>query len=253
MFRRITEEINQKYSENDVFFDRNLIICSSHASRLVDSLFGFQYKFQKIKKQMNGKIISGFVRKLIELMSGKYIIHGRMHDSISSFEIAIDLGSLVARADLAFLCIKQQLAYNVLKRAFQLVKEGHEFGCRDCEGMIAYYYTTGGRGVVTRCDETAYSLACDSADAGSLFGKMALAHFLKSLLGPIDPDEETFYVLWTDQFIRNFAIPVEDEDDENILMEFDKRRIAKLLIAEIQQEHALNPNIPKVWLNLPAI
>ena len=49
MFCRIIEEITQKYSGNDVFFDQNLIICSSHASRLVDSLFGFEYKSQKIK------------------------------------------------------------------------------------------------------------------------------------------------------------------------------------------------------------
>jgi hypothetical protein len=143
--------------------------------------------------------------------------------------------------------------------------------------MLAHIYATGFRGFVTRCDETAYRLACASADAGSLFGKMALAHFLKSLLGVQDPDEETFDLLWTDLFIRNFAsqrpdvpiedIPPDDEDpfkdwsksdledwfgvDENILMEIDKRRIAKLLIAEIQQEHARNPNIPKVWLNLP--
>jgi hypothetical protein len=212
-------------------------------------------------------------------------------DSLGCFEQAIALGSLSARADLALFCFIQKPPYAECRKAFELLQEGHESGCSDCTGMLACFYTTGFRGVVARCDETAYRLACASADAGSLFGKMALAHFLKSLLGPIDPDEDTFYVSWTDPFIRNFAIPsidvpedvpasssaedlvedvpVEDEDpfkdwsesdlddwfgiDKNILSQSNIRRIAILLIEEIQQEHACNPNIPKVWLNLPAL
>lgn len=232
---------------------------------------------------------------------------GRANDSLVCFEQAISLGSFLARAEIALLCFNQNLAYAECKKAFDLVKEGHEFGCSDCSGMLAHIYATGFRGVVARFDEAAYHLACASAAAGSWFGKMALAHFLVSLLRPIDPDEETFDVLWSDPFIRNFAspsidvpaaddvlppiedvpvedvhvedvhvedvpiedVPVEDEDpfkdwsesdledwfgaDKNILVESEKRRIAKLLIGEIQQERQLNPNMPKVWRNLLAL
>lgn len=143
---------------------------------------------------------------------------GRANDSRVCFEQAIALGSFPARAELALLCFNQNLAFasfwlfnqNLVyadKKAFELVKEGHEFGCPNCTGMLARFYATGFRRVVECCDETAYRLACASADAGSWFGKMALAHFLKSLLGPIDPDEDTFNVLWTDPFIRNFNSP----------------------------------------------
>ena len=91
------------------------------------------------------------------------------------------------------------------KNAFELLKSGHQYGCLECTGMLAFYYVTGGRGVTFRCDETAYRLACQSAAAGSWFGKMALIHFLKSLLGVQDPEEDSFELLWTDQFICNFA------------------------------------------------
>ena len=212
---------------------------------------------------------------------------GRENDSPGCFELAILLGSFPARAELALLCFSQNLPHAECKKAFEWVKEGHEFGCQNCSGMLARFYATGLRGVVECCDEMAYRLACASAAAGSCFGKMALTHFLKSLLGPIDPDEEdTYNVLWTDPFIRNFNspsiyVPAEDvppieenpsadEDDPfkdwsesdledlfgvdyNILMDFQIRRIVELLIEEIQQERARNPNCPKVWLNLPAI
>lgn len=229
------------------------------------------------------EVIAAKLRKK-ELLS-RFIQSGRANNSPGCFKQAILLGSFPARAELALLCFNQNLAHGECKKAFELVKKGHEFGCSDCSGMLAYIYATGFRGVVPPCDETAYRLACESAAAGSLFGKMALANFLKSLLGPIDPDEETFYVSWTDPFIRNFASPslnvpaadvppIEDvpadeddpfkgwsesdledwfEPDRDILMQSDIRRIARFLIEEIQQEHALNPNSFKVWLNLPAL
>jgi hypothetical protein len=224
---------------------------------------------------------------------------GRANDSPVCFEQAISLGSFLARAELALLwfnqnlaharfwLFNQNLAYAECKKAFDLVKEGHEFGCSDCSGMLAHIYATGFSGVVARFDEAAYHLGCASAAAGSWFGKMALAHFLVSLLGPNDPDEsyeDTFHVLWTDPFIQNFASPhlnvqamndvppIEEEPDRDwseswsesvlqgyfeddciILMEFEKRRIARHLIEEIQQEHQRNPNMPKVWLNLPSL
>jgi hypothetical protein len=234
-------------------------------------------------------VIAAKLRKK-ELLSG-FLQSGRANDSSGCFEQAIALGSFPARAELALLCFNKNLSYAECKKAFELVKEGHAFGCPDCSGMLAHIYATGFRGVVARCDETAYRLACVSAAAGSWFGKMALVHFLNSLLGVQDPEEDSFDLLWTDLFIRNFAdlrfdvlaaddvipvevvpakdVPVEDEDpfkdwsesdledwfgvDKNILVESEKRRIAKLLIAEIQQEHACNPNSPKVWLNLPSL
>jgi hypothetical protein len=91
------------------------------------------------------------------------------------------------------------------KDAFELLKAGHEYGCPDCTGMLAFCYVHGGRGVTDLCDNTAYRLACQSAAAGSWFGKMALVHFLKSLLGVQDPEEDSFDLFWTDPFIRNFA------------------------------------------------
>lgn len=229
------------------------------------------------------EVIAAKLRKK-ELFS-KLIQSGRENDSPGCFELAIVLGSFPARAELALLCFNQNLPHAECKKAFEWVKEGHEFGCQNCTGMLARFYATGLRGVVECCDEMAYRLACASADAESLFGKMALTHFLKSLLGPIDPDEEdTYNVLWTDQFIRKFAslhldvpvevvlaedVPVEDEDpfkdwtesdledwfgvDYNILMDFQIRGIAAFLIQEIHQECAGNPNSPKVWLNLPAL
>jgi len=217
---------------------------------------------------------------------------GRENDSSECFKRAILLGSFPARAELALLCFNQDLPHAECLKAFDLVKEGHEFGCPNCTGMLACFNAPGfRRRVIPRCDETAYQLACASADAGSWFGKMALAHFLKSLLGPIDPREDTFNVLWTHRFIRNFNSPAADvpaadvpsieevpivenssadEDDPfkgwtesdledwfgidyNILMDFQIQRIVEFLIKEIQQEHACNPNIPKVWLNLPAL
>ena len=227
------------------------------------------------------EVIAAKLRKM-KLLS-RFIQSGRANNSPGCFKQAIALGSFPARAELALLCFNQNLAYAECKKAFELVKDGHSFGCSDCSGMFAHYYVTGCRGIVIPCDETAYCLACASAAAGSCFGKMALANFLKSLLGPIDPDEETFYVLWSDPFIRNFAsprlnVPVEDvpaenvpieedsfkdwsesdledwfEPDRDILSKSDIRRIAKILIEEIQQDHALNPNSSKVWLNLPAL
>jgi hypothetical protein len=214
---------------------------------------------------------------------------GRENDTPECFKQAIALGSFPARADLALFCFNRNLTYPECREAFVLVKEGHDFGCSDCTGMVSYFYTTGFRGVVERCDETAYSLACQSADAGSWFGKMALAHFLKGLLGVQDPEEDLFDLLWTDPFIRNFAsphldvqsvdvpaidvpaevVPAEEEDpfkdwsesdledwfepDPNILSNLALRRILAILIEEIQQERACNPNSPKVWLNLPAL
>jgi hypothetical protein len=263
------------------------------------------------------KVSQAKLRRKILIM--KLIREGRANDRPDLLFQAIDLGSYPARADFAWFCFTANLPHQMCKHAFELLKGGRDYGCPDCTGMLAFYYVTGCRGVTLRCDNTAYSLACQSADAGSWFGKMALAHFLNSLLGVQDPDEETFYVCWTDPFIRNFApqsidvpapaaevsfkvkwefpieiwgtilqktrsleecdklysaLPIESrtglkdlyesrkealaledffEPDRNTLSNSDIRRIARSLIEEIQQEHQRNPEMPKVWRNLPAL
>ena len=43
------------------------------------------------------------------------------------------------------------------------------------------------------------------------------------------------------------------EPDWDILSKSDILKIAKIIIKEIQQEHLRNPDMPKVWLNLPSL
>jgi hypothetical protein len=261
------------------------------------------------------KVIAAKLRRKILIM--RLIREGRANDQPDLFSQAIVLGSYSARADFALVCFTLNLPYQIRKTAFELLKQGRDHGCPNCTGMLAYYYVTGGRGVTLRCDDTAYSLACQSAAAGSWFGKMALVHFLKSLLGVQDPEEDNFELYWTDLFIKGFApqsidtpapaaevsfkvewefpieiwgsilqntrsfqeceklyslLPIQSrtelkdlyeahkealaleeffEPDPNILSNTDIRRIARSLIEEIRQKHQRNPDMPKVWCNLP--
>jgi hypothetical protein len=149
------------------------------------------------------KVIAAKFRRKIQIM--RLIREGRANDLPDSFFQAIVLGSYSARADFALICFTANLPYQMCKDAFELLKAGHEYGCPDCTGMRAFYYVKGCRGVTHRCDDTAYHLACQSAAAGSWFGKMALVHCLNSLLGVQDPEEDSFDLLWTDPFIQNFA------------------------------------------------
>ena len=277
------------------------------------------------------EVIAAELRK--RKLRSRLIQSGRENDSSACFEQAIALGSYTARAELAWLCLNQKRPYSECVNPFNSVEEGRYFGDPDCTGMLAHIYATGFRGVVHRCDETAYRLACESAAAGSWFGKMALVHFMKDLSGVQDPKDEPFYVYWTDRFIDSFkkriCAPVpaqasaakdsvqdvseEDKDhpkglsglpadilaqilkeswsmkmcknfylalpfqlraelkdvyeahmemlnndvwfepDWDILSKSDILKIAKIIIKEIQQEHLRNPDMPKVWLNLPSL
>lgn len=251
----------------------------------------------------------------------KLIQEGRANNAPYSFYQAIYLKSYPARADFALVCFTSNQPHRMCKYAFEKLKDGHKYGCPDCTGMLAFFHLTGCRRVTTQHNDYAYSLACQSAAAGSLFGKMTLVHILNSLLGFQDPDEEKFDVLWTDPFIQNFAglrfdvlapspaaaaevsfkvisdlpidlwgtilqktrsfqeceklysaLPIQFraelkdlyeshkealaleeffEPDRNILSNSDIRRIARILIEEIQQEHQRNPHMPNVWCNLP--
>ena len=231
------------------------------------------------------EVIAAKLRK--KKLRSRFIQSGRENDSPGCFEKAIALGSFSARAELALLCFNQNLPYAECKKAFDLVKDGHRFGCSDCSGMLAHIYITGFRGVVCPFKEDPYPLACASASAGSLFGKLALAYFMDLILDRwFDPYEEKLDVLWTDPFIQSFEhirlyvpaddvsaedvlvddvptddVPAEEDPfndwsesdfDRNILDTSDIRKIGRLLIEEIKQDHTLNPNNSKVWVNLPS-
>jgi hypothetical protein len=267
----------------------NTTVEMTHRREQQERLPGESLRTNTKREEEALKVIAAKLRR--KILIKRLIREGRANDRPDLLFQAIDLGSYPARADFALVCFTANLPHQMCKNAFELLKAGRDYGCPDCTGMLAFYYVTGCRGVTHRCDDTAYSLACQSA-AGSWFGKMALVHFLNSLLGVQDPDEETFYVCWTDPFICNFAsrsidvpapapapapvaevrlqdVQVEDEDpfkdwtdsdlenwfepDKNVLTNSDIRRIARLLIEEIQKEHQRNPDSPKVWLNLPAL
>jgi hypothetical protein len=172
-------------------------------SRLI-GIIPFSRKSEQMKKEISYSFLNKFKKKMIFTISRNLTIFGRINDSVPHLQEAIDLGYLPARADLALLYFTANHPYQMCEHAFELLKRGHEYGCPDCTGMLAFYYVTGCRGVTNRYDDS-YSLACQSSAAGSWFGKMALVHFLNRLLGVQDPDEDTFYVLWTDPFIQNFA------------------------------------------------
>jgi hypothetical protein len=145
--------------------------------------------------------IAAKLRLKIHVM--RLIREGRANDLPDSFSQAIALGSYPARAELVLLCINLNLPHAKCVEAFNLVEDGRFFGCPSCIGMLANIYATGFRGIVYRCDNTAYRLACESANAGDWFGKRALVHFLKDLLGVQDPKDEPFYLYWTDLFIAS--------------------------------------------------
>jgi len=170
--------------------------------RLVsDPSCSLRTNFRRAEEALN--VVAAKLRRKILLM--RLIREGRANDLPDSFFQAIVLGSYPARADFALVCFTANLSHQMCKDAFELLKAGHKYGCSHCTGMLAFYYVTGCRGVTHRCDDTAYHLACQSAATGSWFGKMAFVHFLNSLLGVQDPNEDTFYVCWTNPFIKRFA------------------------------------------------
>jgi hypothetical protein len=178
---------------------------------------------------------------------------GRENDLSGYFHYAISFDCLTARAELALFCFNMKLPMDECQKAFDLVKEGSRLGCADCRGMLAHFFATGHKGIVTPCYKTAYDLACQSASSGSWFGKMALAHFLAFYARYHDEYENKFEIYWNDPFICNFASPMQQlpNHDGNIVFSHDQLFISRKLIAEIQKEHARNLDMPKVWVNLP--
>jgi hypothetical protein len=279
--------------KNKDFCNREQIICSSIALRVFSGLIGIipsSRKSEQMKEEISSSFLTKLKKKMVVTMSKNLTIFGRINDSIPHLQDAIDLGYLPAIADLALVCFTANHPHQICKHAFELLKRGHEYGCPDCTGMLAFYYMTGCRGVTFRNNDYPYFYACQSAATGSWFGKMALVHFLNSLLGVQDPEEEKFWITWIDPFICNFDpkaapkaapdaapkaapdaaadadywddTPFQDwsesdfEDwfeDPDILSQLDIRRIARILIEEIQQEHLRNPDMPKVWSNLPVL
>jgi hypothetical protein len=177
------------------------------------------------------------------------------------FKKAIDSGYHPARAELAFISIENKLSlwYKIGQwcKEYRLVREGANFGCYHCKGMMAIYKVTKRERLnLTVCDEEVYSLAIESAASGSLFGKMALITIFKNLLEPKD-FEEIFPIMWSDQFIKDFfgqiPIPVsnfEEDDsledlsfydrDTNILTVYEMTSIYEYLIDEIKQSQFAN-------------
>jgi hypothetical protein len=206
-------------------------------------------------KSIPKKLFNGAIKNLQkeELLS-RWIQLGRENDSSIHFLNAISFDCFSARAELALLCFNMNLPRDECKKAFDLVKEDSGFECPDCQGMLAHFYATGYKGIVTPCYETAYELACKSASSGSWFGKMALAHFLAFYPGYHDEYDDKFEIYWDDPFICNFASQMQqlpNDYDENIVFSYNQLLIARKLVIEIQKEHTRNLDMPKVWLNLP--
>jgi hypothetical protein len=237
------------------FCDRKQILCSSLVNHAFDRFFGIitnSRKSEQMKTSFRKTIFSKIIRKNIEIISNRLLLYGRMNDSIPHLEKAINLGNLSARADLALLCFNQQLSDNECKKVTKLLKEGVELGCQNCQGMLGYRHS------LAYDFDLAYRHAIESTDAGSIYGKFALAKLLHTLSSYIpDEYEQTFYILSDDKFICNFMkrnlADVDDADDPNVLNSYDQRRIAGILFNEIREEYAKNPMCPKVWVSLPTI
>ena len=253
LFHRIVANTLQKYYPNPIFFDRNLILCSSHADQLVGAIFGFDQntQTQKIKKMMSHWIISAYIRKWVKLMSDKLLIQGRINDSPIDYQMAIDFGNLTARADLAYFYIRTETNQADRKRAYQLVKEGNELDCFDCMGMMAYFYVFGFAGIIIPESRKAYQLAIESADAESNFGKIALANFLYFHSHFFDKyDDHQILIDMDDRYIcRYFEGWRFDDNDEFFINIFDQKKIAFSIYSEIIEEYNKNPRMSKVWMD----
>jgi hypothetical protein len=271
-------ELYKKYPE---FCDREQILCSSLANKAFDRFFGIipnSRKSQQINTFFRKTLFSKIIRKNIETISKRLLLYGRMNDSIPHLQKAIDLGNLSARADFALLCFNQNFSHNECKKTIKLLKEGVDLGCKNCQGMLGYSY------FLMSSFYLAYAHAIESADAGSIFGKFALAKFLHNLSISHHQDEyeETFFIYSDEKFISNFiqrkhtsaasaasaAVNVDEynselDDFDSDLDDFynnsdflnclDQRRIAFILFDEIREEYAKNPMCPKVWASLPSI
>ena len=252
-FRKIICNTLQKYYPNPVLFDRNFILCSSHAIQLVGTILGYDRNTQKIKKMMNHWIISEYIRKWVKLMSYQFLIQGRINDSPIDYQMAIDFGNLTARADLAYLYIKTNQNYNDKKIAYQLVKEGDELGCFDCMGMMAYFYVFGFAGIIIPENEKAYKLSIESADFGSNFGKIALANFLYLHSQNYNEFEEEIYISIDDLYICRYfekkSSDYDSDDDDCYVHRFEQKNIAVSIYNEIMEEYNKNPQMSKVWMD----
>ena len=206
-------------------------------------------------KNIPQKLFNGVIENLQkeELLS-RWI---QLSDSSIYFLNAISFDCFSARAEFALICFNMDLSKDECKKAFDLVKDGSILDCPDCQGMLAHFYETGYRGVVTPCYETAYELACKSANSGSWFGKMALAHFLAFYPSYHDEYDDKFEIYWDDPFICKFASQMQqlpdDFDDASIVFSSNQLLISRQLVTEIQEEHSRNSDMPKVWLNLPVV
>jgi len=197
----------------------------------------------------------------------RYLESGRENDSLDCFKRAIELGCKTAPAEIALICMNQRstISYPICLEALQLVTEGHLLGYSDCTGMLAYIKTIGlGKSSIGKdWSSISYRLACASADAGSLFGYMAVIHFLRKVVNERsdDPDVDHFDIRYFDNFIKDFFpnLPESSQQEDDYydyeldnLSDKEIQDIINILVNLLKQKYADNPRMVKVYCNLPS-
>jgi hypothetical protein len=103
--------------------------------------------------------------------------------TISHYGTAVLLGNISAIAEMCYRLSKTPM-YNEagliygLSKIISLVEYGISFGFPDCLGLMAYFHSTTIAYISDQ--QNVLKLACESAEAGSIYGLFALACFLKN-------------------------------------------------------------------------
>jgi hypothetical protein len=102
--------------------------------------------------------------------------------TISHYRTAFLLGNISAIAEMCYRLSKTPM-YNEagliygMSKVISLVEYGISFGFPDCLGLMAYFHSTTIAYISDQ--QNVLKLACESAEAGSIYGLFALAHLLK--------------------------------------------------------------------------
>jgi TPR repeat protein len=98
---------------------------------------------------------------------------GQCAAAVVPLQLAIDFGDFTSLALKAWLLIKGREGVAVDKeRAFELAEEGARFGCRHCQGVLAYCYSSGFG--CKRDGARSLALARESSGRGSRYGQLTL-------------------------------------------------------------------------------
>lgn len=101
--------------------------------------------------------------------------------TISHYGTAFLLGNISVIAEMCYRLSKTPM-YNEagliygMSKVISLVEYGISFGCSDCLGLMAYFRSTTIAYISDQ--QNVLKLACESAEAGSIYGLFALAHLL---------------------------------------------------------------------------